>query len=129
VRYSDYIYQISAWLERNGVRVDLYATKLPCMGMYRRETKQIFINVPDAKAALLTLAHEAGHWLGHLIDEKQEPWRAERQAFVYGWHVLRWFDAPISRGEWLVDCREAWHFFKSRVVRTEHLYKVLEATG
>lgn len=108
--YSPLIEEISAWLRRCGVRVYLHATPPDprAAGLYRSETREIWI-APDlsARQALLTLAHEAGHWLGYLIHERVEDVKCEQQAYVYGWHVLRWFDAPVSRAEWLDACREA----------------------
>jgi hypothetical protein len=98
---SPFIAQIIAWLRSNGVKVHERAYELPCYGMYRSETKEIFLNVADATLALLTLAHEAGHWLGYLIDAKENSYQRERQAFAYGWHVLQWFEAPISRKLWI----------------------------
>jgi hypothetical protein len=121
--YSNHIYEIVAWLRRNGVRVHEYATDLPASGMYRSETKEIFLNEPDAFFALLTIAHEAGHWLGYLIDEKPESYQRERQAHVYGWYVLKWFDAPITRETWRMHCRGSHAFHKSTKVETEHLYR------
>lgn len=109
---SYYIFAIAEWLERCGVRVNLYAFDLPATtgGRYVNETREIFMNVCYARDALLTLAHEAGHWLGYLIDEKPHVYQREWQAFVYGWHVLRWFDAPVTRAEWLEDCRKSYYY-------------------
>ncbi len=118
--YSDCIFEIAAWLRRCGVEVHLYARELPCSGMYRSETRQIFLNEPNALVALCTIAHEAGHWLGYLIDEKSHSYQRERQAFAYGWHVLRWFDAPVTRATWILfdqGRREA------PDVETRHLFR------
>lgn len=91
--------------------------------MYRSETKEIFLNESNAYVALLTLAHEAGHWLGYLIDEKPHSYQRERQAYVYGWHVLTWFEADVSRKEWRAYCRGCWEMHKQGTPATEHLYR------
>lgn len=117
--YSPYVYEIVEWLRRNEVVVHLYATDLPAAGLYRSETMEIWINEHDAFFALLVIAHEAGHWLGYLIDEKPHSYQRERQAHVYGWHILRWFDAPISRETWRLFCRGSNDFHKQDQGKTE----------
>lgn len=100
--------------------VHLYAHQLPCAGLYRSETREIFVNEPTALGALATLAHETGHWLGYLINERPHSCQRERQAFVYGWWVVQQFGLPISREEWIrleVERRD------SPSVQTEHLYR------
>jgi hypothetical protein len=42
-----------------------------------------------------------------MIERKPHSFQRERQAYVYGWYVLRWFDAPITRAEWVAECRGA----------------------
>ena len=103
--YSASIYRIADMLRFAGVSVDLYATDLPCVGMYRSETKEVFINESGARDALLAIAHEAGHWLGYALGERSHSYQRERQAFVYGWQVLRMVRAPITRDEWIEDER------------------------
>lgn len=102
--YSDYIFRMIRWLRASGVKVHAHAHDLPCSGMYRSETREVFLNVPSAKDALLTLAHEAGHWLGYVtFGERPESYQRERQAFVYGWRalVLVGADKVVSRREWI----------------------------
>jgi hypothetical protein len=123
VNYSQYIYEIIPWLRRNGVTVHEHAFALPCSGMYRSETREIFLNEPRAFYALLALAHEAGHWLGYLIDEKPHSYQRERQAYVYGWYVLRWFNTPITRATWRMYCRGCHAAWKRGPSKTEHLYR------
>lgn len=120
---SDHIYEIIAWLRRCGVVVHEHAHLLPpdVGGMYRSETREIFLNEPRAHHALLTLAHEAGHWLGYLIDEKPHSYQRERQAFVYGWHVLQWFSVDVSREAWIARHRDSERFYADPP-ETEHLY-------
>lgn len=101
---SDYLYRIIRWLRASGVKVHAYAYDLPCAGMYRSETREVFLNEATARGALLTLAHEAGHWLGYVcFGEKKHSYQRERQAFVYGWRVLVMVgaDRAVSRVEWI----------------------------
>ncbi len=118
ILYSGYITRIADWLKSSGVRVYFKMPSNPAYsGLYRSETREIWI-APDlgAKQALLTLAHEAGHWIGYLIHERAEPTKREQQAYAYGWRVLKLFRAPISRAEWLEDCRTNETARKSRVI-------------
>lgn len=62
---SDYIYALVTWLQSVGVTVELHAFDLHYGGLYRSETREIFLNVPNAESALMTLAHEAGHHVGY----------------------------------------------------------------
>lgn len=105
--FSTCLYDIAVWLRLCGVRVHLHASELPddVGGMYRHETREIFINQSGARDALLTLAHEAGHWFGYLLDEKEHSYQRERQAFAYGWRILKLFDAPVTRAKWIEDER------------------------
>lgn len=101
---SEAIYLIIKWLRASGVIVHEHASNLPCCGMYRSETKEIFLNDPGAKSALITICHEAGHWLGYIVfGERKHQYQRERQAFVYGWKVLNMFGANrfISKNDWL----------------------------
>jgi hypothetical protein len=117
--HSDVITEMIAWLERIGVRVVPYAHDLPCAGMYRSETETIYLNEPTAYGALMTLAHEAGHHLGYLICEKEHSYQRERQAFAYGWHVLKWFGAQVTRRAWI---RQEQDRRMAPAVATEHLF-------
>lgn len=129
--WSLYITAIEGWLERNGVKVQMFAGGLPHIGgVYRSETMEIFINVLDAKDALLTLAHEAGHWVGNLLGELPNANQREWQAFVYGWRILELFEAPIARAEWIQDCRES-TFYRKKFeggAGTENLYRASPPT-
>jgi hypothetical protein len=102
--HSFYIDRLVRLLRAFDVKVHLYAFDLPCAGMYRSETKEVFLNEPTALGGLLTLAHEAGHWLGYEgYGEKRHSYQRERQAFVYGWQVLELIEATnvVSRAEWI----------------------------
>jgi hypothetical protein len=132
ILYSPYIESIAGFLSCCGVTVHRHAHVLPCAGMYRSETREIFLNESNALEALLTLAHEAGHWLGYLLDPRQHSYQRERQAYVYGWHVLRWFDVPVTRERWISDCRTNERLRLVMSVETTHLYRAtvaVSATG
>jgi hypothetical protein len=115
---SDYITALAAWLQSIGVTVELYAHDLPYAGLYRSETREIFMNVPGAESALMTLAHEAGHHVGYVLtghdrNERRPSLHRERQAYVYGWRVLQLIGADklISRRRWIADCRASHRAF------------------
>lgn len=87
--YSPLIDKLLAWLTGNGVKVHLFTHDLGHRGgMYRSETREIFLNESIAVDALMVLAHEAGHWIGYQIKAKPYSYQRERQAFAYGWKIL-----------------------------------------
>jgi hypothetical protein len=108
--YSEYIYKISDWLESIGVkvtRVDSFDTDTVA-GRYHYDRSEIeILSCLEARTALLTVAHEAGHHIGALLHRRSESYKREQQAYAYGWKVLRLVGAPISRAEWLIECRDA----------------------
>ena len=114
---SDYIYALVAWLQSIGVTVELHAFDLHYGGLYRPETREIFINEPGAERALMTLAHEAGHHIGYVLAGERNDSRTslhhERQAYVYGWRVLRLIgaDAVITRERWIRECASDHRYF------------------
>jgi len=64
----------------------------------------IEINEPKAKDALITLAHELGHYIFYLDNrEKEQPpvIMRERAAYRLGWYLLRKIDANITKEEWI----------------------------
>lgn len=103
--------RLSQWLKRSGVKIH-WTGDLPDMinGMYRSETREIFVDdrMEDHQQILMTLAHEAGHWIGWERSlNRRDPYashlRREREAMVLGWRVLemmggRW---AISRQQWI----------------------------
>lgn len=126
IEFSPYIEEVIAWLRRCGVTVHERAYLLPenVSGMYRSETNEIFLNEPSAEFALMTLAHEAGHWLGYLIEVKPERSERETQAYEYGWEVLKWFHAPVSRVLWdMYHDEDNQAISLSNRPATEHLYR------
>jgi hypothetical protein len=102
---SDHIDRLVDFLRTQGITLHLYAFELPCCGMYRSETREIWVNDPDAKSALMTLAHEGGHWAGYLVKPKEHSYQRERQAFVYGWKILCLMGSAqvISRADWIAE--------------------------
>lgn len=97
---SAYIDLLASWLRSIGVTVDLYAHDLPWHGgLYRSKTREIFMNVCNAEQALMTLAHEAGHHVGYVLagerNDSRPSLHRERQAYVYGWRVLRLIGADV----------------------------------
>jgi hypothetical protein len=115
---SDYIDILVAWLHSIDVTVELYAYDLHYGGLYRSETREIFLNVPGSDAALMALAHEAGHHVGYVLaghdqNERRPSLHRERQAYVYGWKVLRLIgaDALITREQWIRECAESHQCF------------------
>lgn len=111
---SDYIDLLASWLRSIGVIVHLYAHDLHYGGLYRSETREVFMNVCNAESALMTLAHEAGHHIGyvlagHDLNERRPSLHRERQAYVCGWRALRLVgaDALITREQWIAECIES----------------------
>lgn len=106
--YSSCIDTLAAIVRAAGVTVELFAFDLEpgVQGRFYDERNHIDINEPSALQALITLAHEAGHWMGYAVSPKRGPERTaqrERQACVYGWRflVLCGGDRLVSRREWM----------------------------
>jgi hypothetical protein len=107
--YSKYIDLLLRWLEASEVPVSTLGFALPvgtrgrCFNTVDDGYVGIVVNVPVARDALLTLAHEAGHWLGNeTFGHKKHGYQRERQAQVYGWRVLGLIGAQhlFTRAEW-----------------------------
>jgi hypothetical protein len=110
---SDFINRLVRLAGELGATVDLHAFDLHYGGLYRSETREIFLNVPNAEAALMTLAHEIGHHVGYILagherNAARPSLHRERQAYVYGWRVLRLVGADkfITREQWIRKCVE-----------------------
>lgn len=118
---SDHIDLLASWLRSIGVTVELYAFDLHHGGLYRSETREVFMNVCNAESALMTLAHEAGHHIGYVLagerNDSRPSLHRERQAYVYGWRVLRLIGADelITREQWIRECHEShWYFLEAQ---------------
>ena len=104
--YSVWIYRLITHIENQGVRVEPFASLDGVAGRCHYPSDPngplIEIDEPRAKYALMTLAHEWGHYLSNqelpLTDEPVE--NREILAFWYGWEVLEKMRAPIARHEW-----------------------------
>lgn len=108
--FSGYITRLTMMAESACVTVHIYAD-LPegVAGIFRSQTSEIFISEPSARAALMTLAHEIGHWIGWRVRVKLTSPQRERQAFVYGWQTLQSVGAGdvLTREDWNRFHREA----------------------
>ena len=90
-----------------GVAVKLFAFDLDTgiAGRCHYDRSLIEINEPRARHALLTLAHEGGHWLSYRRDPRLEsrrsPLERELRAYLYGWALLcRHLPGVVGRAEW-----------------------------
>lgn len=108
--YSKYIDLITRWLHASKVSVVIQTNWKPgmpygtCYNTVDDGFVLITLDVPGAREALLTLAHEAGHWLGNeAFGHKKHGYQRERQAKVYGWRVLGLIGAQrlFTRAEWM----------------------------
>jgi hypothetical protein len=109
--YSKYINILTRWLHASKVPVVIAPnTTLPagtvgrCYNQVDDGFTLIEVDSHCARQALLTLAHEAGHWLGNeTFGYKKHSYQRERQAKVYGWRVLGLVGAQhlFTRDEWM----------------------------
>ncbi len=116
--HSEAIDAICSWLREQGVTVhfrDDIDGNEDSLGLYRSETREIFIRSGEsARSTLLTLAHEAGHWVGTTLLGRRVRYhfQAERQAYAYGWKVLQLFAPHVEKSDWIEDCRDASTYFR-----------------
>lgn len=103
--WSFSIERLAADLRSEGIAVNLYSTALPddVAGRFRYPDEaepemalQIDINEENARAAFLTLAHEAGHYRAWLAGGPH----GEPEAEAFGWVELQRLNAPVSLAEW-----------------------------
>lgn len=108
--YSPYIDLILRWLAASRVQVHQLMEPLPrnavgvCYNMEDDGVELIEFCAVTAYDALLTLAHESGHWLGNTtFGHKKHGYQRERQAKVYGWRVLVLVGANrvVTRRDWM----------------------------
>lgn len=106
--YDPYIKRLRNMLRGAGVIVTMAPLPGRVAGRYYESSKRIRIDESSAKRALLTLAHEAGHWFGYRINPgpetkkgKKNP-RREREAITYGWRllILVGADKVVTRADW-----------------------------
>jgi len=119
---------LTAWLTSRGVQV-YFESPLPrelygqqCGGFYRSETRQIFVSPEEnSRELLLTLAHEAGHWVGYEIaGALPKSYQRERQSYVYGWKILKLFQADVTKAEWgwsnIWNLRELQRWYNATII-------------
>jgi len=103
---SPYIERIIQWFELQGFTVDRHAGHLfetDTMGKIFYTEKKLELNVWNAKDALMTCYHEAGHLISYIrMSELEQPplFKREQLAKRYGWALIRLFQAPITKAEW-----------------------------
>lgn len=106
VTYSYYINKAVEYLKAEGFTVKLLVFDLPVAGQIHYHERLIEINEPSACHALMTLAHEGGHWLSFKrygdVETLYPKAQRERFAYLFGWYVLRLIgaDKVISKKEW-----------------------------
>ncbi len=93
--YSYYIGILKTLLENKGVKLDLYSFDLPkdIAGRCDYKNSLIMLNTKSAYQALITLAHEGGHWVSYL-DKKSDGIKysvEEREKFAneYGYKLIQ----------------------------------------
>ena len=111
--YSDHLYRLKDLLEDQGLTVDLF-WEGPSEGevgpgaRIDYEAKWVGVNPRfswPAKEALLSLAHEAGHWFSHCRnrDKDLDRQQRERLAYLYGWGVLQRLGVTlqeVTKADW-----------------------------
>ena len=105
--YSDYTYRLISIGESLGITFILHDRTLPSDVVGRCDYKEatIQINDPVAKSALVTVAHELGHYISYLrnkdIEEDYPRDHREKLAYLYGWGILsKYANNVISKSEW-----------------------------
>jgi hypothetical protein len=121
---SAYIDKLSRYLESLGVSVTIYANLVGTGASGRTDYKRktIRIDEPNASLALITLAHEGGHWIHYLrnpnLEQNRTPQFRERMAYLYGWGLLvkigvvknKVVDKPLYKKYGIApEFREGWH--------------------
>ncbi len=93
--------------EKYGLTFDLFVPDLDAFGRCHYDKKLIEINVPTAKDAMMTLAHEIGHWVGYLKNNKRPQndfTKEEREGWAKdnGWKIIQKFDTnqTVTKEEW-----------------------------
>ncbi len=86
------------------LRYDLFDLSLPSniSGRCDYKNSKIVINEPNVKQAIMTMAHEMGHYFSYLknLDKDFNKEKRERLAYLYGWGILKYIKAPISKQAW-----------------------------
>jgi len=105
--YSRYVYRGFAFLRALGLTVEEHSKDLPenVVGRISYKYKTVKFDESSASHALMTIAHETGHWISYLrysYRENSTNRERERWAYFYGWVVLKWLGARslISKESW-----------------------------
>ena len=105
--YSYYIDKLIHIGESLGITFILHDKSLPkdIVGRCDYKNATIQINDPIAKSALVTVAHELGHYKSYLrnkdIEEDYPKEHREKLAYLYGWGILsKYAKNVISKSDW-----------------------------
>ena len=105
--YSDYTYKLITIGEDLGITFILHDKSLPnnIVGRCDYKTATIQINDPIARSALVTVAHELGHYTSYLrnkdIEKDYPKEHREKLAYLYGWGILsKYAKNVISKSDW-----------------------------
>ena len=112
---SHYIDRIRTLIESLGCGIVLFDHTLDHIGgRIDYQKREIRLNCPSAQDALLTLAHEGGHWVAYLLYGERPYQRPLREVLAnhFGWDLLLVVgaDSRVTHQMWLEQCREdtAW---------------------
>ncbi len=90
--------------EISRLRYELFAIWLPSgiLGRCDYQSNIIFINSPKIHEAIMTMAHEMGHYASFLnnMDMDFDEDKRETLAYLYGWGILRYVGADVNKEEW-----------------------------
>ena len=109
--YSYYIDKLYTFGVSLGLTIDKFVFDLPkeYAGSINLKNKKIKMNVPNAKDALLTLAHAIGHFVAYKCYQGDDYIKAipdnlkEYHAQEYGWDILEYIKVPknwVNRAAW-----------------------------
>ena len=104
INYQYYIDQLLELCKISRLRYNLFDLSLsyPVSGQCNYVDSKIMINEPKAKSALITIAHEMGHYFSYLrnLNKDYNKDKREQLAYLYGWGILSYINSPISKEDW-----------------------------
>lgn len=104
--YSKYCFALIEVAKKCGIKkVVMHENIGDSVGRVSYDKATIWISDPGAHTALVTIAHELGHWLSFLRNgRKEQPDKDRREllAYYYGWVVIKAISAEhlVPRGVW-----------------------------
>ena len=110
--YSEYIYKLISFIENEyKLKVNIvYELDNNLSGWCDYINSSIFVTVLDSKNALMTIAHETGHYISYLLygikhNIKQSNFSVEyreKLAYIFGYYILKKINGNnvISKNEW-----------------------------